>query len=446
MPWDGTELRVLRLDTGEVDVLLGGTEESVLQPEWIDDETLRVISDRSGWWNLYRVNLFGEVAPVRPIDADFGAPLWQLGAVWHVELDAGTVLTTRTVGTDTLALLDPATGALRDIELEDISSVQICDTDGRRILLRCGGARVASGLRLLDLGVGTLTDVRLSVDDLPDVEYLPEAQHSPSRAPNARSMRSSTPRATRNFVAPEGELPPYVAFVHGGPTAHVAPAVHLVYVPTSPAGASASSTSTTAGPAASGASTVIGCADSGASSTSRTPSRRPRPRRRGPGRPRPSRDRGWLGRRVDGVLSALTTSDVFACGVSYYGVAELMEFVKETHDFESRYIDGLIGPLPDAADLYVRRAPSTTSTVCRVRYCCCRACPTRSSRRRRPSDSVPPCWTRKIPHAYLAYEGEAHGFRRVETIVSAREAELSFYGQVMGFETPGVPRLELWRP
>lgn len=445
MPWDGTELRVLRLDTGEVDVLLGGTEESVLQPEWIDDETLRVISDRSGWWNLYRVNLFGEVAPVRPIDADFGAPLWQLGAVWHVELDAGTVLTTRTVGTDTLALLDPATGALRDIELEDISSVQICDTDGRRILLRCGGARVASGLRLLDLGVGTLTDVRLSVDDLPDVEYLPEAQaltfEGPEREVHALVYAPRNP----NFVAPEGELPPYVAFVHGGPTAHVAPAVHLVYAYFTSRGIGVVDVNY-GGSSGFGreyrnrlrgqwgivdvedtVAAVRGLADAGLADPDRLAIEG-------------GSAGGWT------VLSALTTSDVFACGVSYYGVAELMEFVKETHDFESRYIDGLIGPLPDAADLYVRRAPvnnvdGLSCPVLLLQGLSDPIVPPSQAERFRTA-----LLDKKIPHAYLAYEGEAHGFRRVETIVSAREAELSFYGQVMGFETPGVPRLELWRP
>lgn len=445
MPWDGTELRVLTLATGKVNVLLGGTEESVLQPEWADDETLHVVSDRSGWWNLYRVNLFGEITPVRPIDADFGAPLWQLGAVWHVALGDGNLLTTRTVGTDTLALLDLATGALSDVVLDGIASVQIADVAGRRILLRCGGARVASGLRLLDLDTGTLTDIRLSVDDLPDVEYLPEAQsltfEGPEREVHALVYAPRNP----NFTAPEGELPPYVAFVHGGPTAHVAPAVHLVYAYFTSRGIGVVDVNY-GGSSGFGreyrnrlrgqwgivdvedtVAAVRGLADAGLADPNRLAIEG-------------GSAGGWT------VLSALTTSDVFACGVSYYGVAELVQFVEETHDFESRYIDGLIGPLPEAADLYVRRAPvhNVDGLSCPVLLLQGLSDPI-----------VPPSQAERfrtalldkgIPHAYLAYEGEAHGFRRVETIVSAREAELSFYGQVMGFETPGVPRLELWRP
>lgn len=446
MPWDGTELRVLTLASGAVDVLLGGTEESVLQPEWIDASTLRVLSDRSGWWNLYRVPVDGaDVRPLCPTDADFGAPLWQLGSRWHVALDDGTVLTTRTVGTDTLAILDPGTGALRDVELDGIASVQICDIDGRRILLRCGGARIASGLRTLDLDTGALTDVRLSVDALPDVEYLPEARAITFDGPQRDVHAVVYPPRNPDHVAPDGELPPYVAFVHGGPTAHVAPAVHLVYAYFTSRGIGVVDVNY-GGSSGYGreyrnrlrgqwgvvdvedtVAAVRGLADAGLADPERLAIEG-------------GSAGGWT------VLSALTTSDVFACGVSYYGVAELNEFVKETHDFESRYIDGLIGPLPEAAELYERRAPvnnvdGLSCPVLLLQGLSDPIVPPSQAERFRAA-----LVRKQLPHAYLAYEGESHGFRRVETIVNAREAELSFYGQVLGFDTPGVPRLELWRP
>ncbi|CAM3263750.1 Dipeptidyl aminopeptidase/acylaminoacyl peptidase [Prescottella defluvii] len=446
MPWDGTELRVLTLATGKVDVLLGGPEESVLQPEWADNSALHVISDRSGWWNLYRVPVDGPgVEPICPTDADFGAPLWQLGARWHTALGDGTLLTARTVGTDTLAVLDLDTGGLHDIPLAGISSVQISDVDGRRILLRCGGSRVASGLRLLDLDTGALTDVRLSVDDLPDVEYLPEAQsltfEGPEREVHALVYAPRNP----NYTAPDGELPPYVAFVHGGPTAHVAPAVHLVYAYFTSRGIGVVDVNY-GGSSGFGreyrnrlrgqwgivdvedtVAAVRGLADAGLADPARLAIEG-------------GSAGGWT------VLSALTTSDVFACGVSYYGVAELLEFAKETHDFESRYIDGLIGPLPESADLYAQRAPvnnvdGLSCPVLLLQGLSDPIVPPSQAERFRSA-----LLSKGIPHAYLAYKGESHGFRKLETIVSAREAELSFYGQVLGFETPGVPRLELWRP
>jgi dipeptidyl aminopeptidase/acylaminoacyl peptidase len=146
---------------------------------------------------------------------------------------------------------------------------------------------------------------------------------------------------------------------------------------------------------------------------------------------------GWT------VLAALTTSDVFACGVSLFGVAELTRFVKDTHDFESRYIDGMVGPLPEAAQLYEERAPLN-----RVDGLSCPVLLLQGL----DDPIVPPsqaelfrdALVRKgIPHAYRAYEGESHGFRKRETMIDVYESEVSFYGQVFGFEPPGIPKLEL---
>ena len=145
---------------------------------------------------------------------------------------------------------------------------------------------------------------------------------------------------------------------------------------------------------------------------------------------------GWT------VLAALTTSDVFACGASYFGVAELDLFVQETHDFESRYVDGLIGPLPESADLYAERAPlnNVDGLNCPVLLLQGLDDPiVPPSQAERFRDALV---TKGIPHAYLAYEGESHGFRKQSTIISSRNAELSFYGQVLGFTPPGIATLE----
>ncbi|MFC7446452.1 prolyl oligopeptidase family serine peptidase [Rhodococcus daqingensis] len=451
MPWDGTELRVAELDENGVcgpgRVLLGGPEESVLQPEWFDDGSLYAISDRSGWWNLYRVDVGARPPlPVCPVAADFGGPLWHLGVRWYAELADGRLLTTRTVGTDTLAVVDPSDGSTSDVDLGDLTSLGITDLRGDRVLLRSGGALTPGGLRLLDLGTGAVADVRLGVDELPDLAYLPTAQSITVTGPQGREVHAYAyaPR-NPNHVGMDGELPPYVAFVHGGPTAHVAPSLSMVFAYFTSRG--------------------IGVIDVNYGGSS------------GYGREYRNRLRGQWGivdvedtiaavrgladvgladpRRlaIEGgsaggwtVLAALTTSDVFACGASYYGVAELELFVQETHDFESRYIDGLVGPLPEFAELYARRAPvnNVDGLSCPVLLLQGLSDPiVPPSQAERFRDAM----VRKgIPHAYLAYEGEAHGFRKVETIVSAREAELSFYGQVLGFETPGIPRLELWRP
>lgn len=144
--------------------------------------------------------------------------------------------------------------------------------------------------------------------------------------------------------------------------------------------------------------------------------------------------------------SALTRTDVFAAGASYYGVAELERFATDTHDFESRYLDGLIGSLPEHRSRYVERAPITNAAGLSCPVLLLQGADDRV---------VPPSQAemfrdvlvdRGIPHAYLLFEGEEHGFRRAETTIAALEAELSFYGQVLGFDPPGVPVLPLVRP
>jgi dipeptidyl aminopeptidase/acylaminoacyl peptidase len=149
---------------------------------------------------------------------------------------------------------------------------------------------------------------------------------------------------------------------------------------------------------------------------------------------------GWT------VLSALTSSDVFACGVSYFGVAELVQFAQETHDFESRYLDGLIGALPEARGLYESRAPlnNVAGLSCPVLLLQGLDDPVvPPSQAERFRDALV---AKRLPHAYRAYEGESHGFRKRATIVDATEAELSFYGQILDFEVPDVAPIELWRP
>nr|WP_240930874.1 prolyl oligopeptidase family serine peptidase [Rhodococcus sp. B10] len=445
MPWDGTELRVADLATGTWETVLGGTEESVLQPEWIDETSLYVISDRTGWWNLYTVALGGDVTPLYPAEADFGAPLWQLGARWYSILDDGTLLTVRTVGTETLGVLDPATGAMDDIDLGPLTSVSLGGRRGSLVLLKAGGAQSPGGLRQLDLSTREVTDIRSSIETIPDAEYLPQGEARTFQGPEREVHAIVYAPRNPEYEGQDGELPPYVAFVHGGPTAHVAPALNPVFAYFTSRGIGVIDVNY-GGSSGYGreyrnrlrgqwgivdvedtVAAVRGLADAGLADPARLAIEG-------------GSAGGWT------VLAALTSSDVFACGASYYGVAELELFVAETHDFESRYIDGLIGPLPEAIDLYRTRAPvnNVDGLSCPVLLLQGLSDPiVPPSQAERFRDAM----VRKgIPHAYLAYEGESHGFRKLETQVNARESELSFYGQVLGFTPPGIPELELWRP
>ena len=145
------------------------------------------------------------------------------------------------------------------------------------------------------------------------------------------------------------------------------------------------------------------------------------------------------------MLAALTTTDVFACGVSRYGVADAVALAVDTHDFEARYMDGLIGPYPEAADLYEERAPinhvaTLTTPVLLLQGADDRVVP--------PSQSLTfaaALAARGIPHAYIEFAGEGHGFRGRDAVIRAREASLAFYGRILGFDPPGVPPIELDR-
>ncbi|GAB3140977.1 S9 family peptidase [Marisediminicola antarctica] len=443
MPWDGTELRLADLaDDGtarNVRTIAGSATESVLQPEWADDDSLLVVSDRDGWWNLVAVAVDGARTDVLTDEAEYGGALWTLGLCWF-DLQGDRILAARTQGDDSLVLIDRASGTIEPLDT-GLTTISLGARNGDRVLLTGGSSVLPAGLRILDLGTGALEDVRLGVDALPDAAYLPLAESRTFTA-NRDVHTFVYPPRNPDFEAPEGELPPYIAFVHGGPTSRVSAAVSLTVAYFTSRGIGVVDVNY-------GGSTgygreyrerlrgqwgvvdvedtiaaVLGLADAGLADRARLAIRG-------------GSAGGWT------VLSALTGSEVFAAGASYYGVAELSQFALDTHDFESRYLDGLIGALPAAADLYESRAPLNNVHRLSTPVLLLQGL---------DDPIVPPSQAelfrdalvaKGIPHAYLAFEGESHGFRRASTIVSATEAELSFYGQVMRFEPADVPTLPL---
>jgi dipeptidyl aminopeptidase/acylaminoacyl peptidase len=450
MPWDGTELRVGELTDGGVckswQVLAGSRDEAVLQPEWACPNSLFLITDRSGWWNLCRADLAGELTELCPYPADFAGPMWQLGARWYCVLDDGRLLTVRTFGSDSLGVLDPADGTLTDVPVGDLAMITPSAASGTRVLLSCAGARTPAGIRLLELSNNELSDVRLSVDGTPAAAYLPDVELMSFTGPDGRAVHAVVyPPSNPDFTAPDGELPPYVVDVHGGPTTQVWPVMRLG--------------------AAYFTSRGIGVLEVNYGGST------------GYGRPYRDRLRGnWgvvdvedtvtaaaglvskcladgdrlviTGASAGGftVLAALTGTSTFACGSSHFGVADLMKLHENTHDFESQYLTGLIGPLPEAAELYRSRSPlhnigGLSCPVLLLQGLLDPVVPPEQAELFRDA-----LIEKGIPHAYLAFPDESHGFRQAPNQIAAQEAELSFYGQVLGFTPPGVPVLKLWRP
>ena len=446
MPWDGTELRVGDLVDGRVErwtAVAGGEQESALQPEWTDAGELLFTSDRSGWWNLHRWT--GErVEPVAPADAETGGPLWNLGIRWFVPLADGRILAVRTRGSDELVVIDTAAGAVRGIPSPLSARVLLDDVRGSRVLLRGGGARTLGGLWLLDLDDPQPTPalIRGAVDEEPDAAWLPTARAITVDGPHGPVHAFAYPPANPDAAAPAGELPPYLVLAHGGPTSHAAGAASLDVAYFTSRGIGVLDVnyggSTGYGRAyrerLDGGWGVVdrddviaaatGLAEQGLADAARLAIRG-------------GSAGGWT------VLCALTASDRFAAGISRYGVADLRALAADTHDFEARYLDRLVGPLPAAEAVYVERSPLSHLD---------RFATPMLLEQGLDDAVVPPAQSeavrdalaaRGVPHAYLAFEGEGHGFRRAETLVRSLDAELSFLGQVLGFDTPGVPALDL---
>ncbi|HEY6747595.1 MAG TPA: prolyl oligopeptidase family serine peptidase [Mycobacteriales bacterium] len=447
MPWDGTELRVGELGPDgtvtEPVTVLGGESESVLQPEWLDAATLAVVSDRSGWWNLYRLAASGgEPEPLCPRAEEFGQPMWLLGQRTYGVLADGRLAVEHGTDTTALGVLDPATGELTDLDLPytDFGTLAV---SGGTVLTTAASPVAATAVVAVDLAAGTAEVLRESLTDGPDPAYLPTPRSITVPGPGERDVHAHVyPPTSPDAVAPEGELPPYVVFVHGGPTSHSPATLNLDKAYFTSRGIGVVDVnyggSTGYGRAyrerlrrqwgivdvEDCVATVQALVRDGLADGARLAIRG-------------GSAGGWT------TLAALTGTDTFAAGTSYYGVAELIAFASDTHDFESRYIDGLVGTLPEDRDVYVERAP--LSHVDQL------SCPVLMLQGLEDK-VVPPSQAelfvdalrrKGIPHAYLAFEGEQHGFRRQETVIAALEAELSFYGQVFGFDPPGVPKLAL---
>ncbi len=454
MPWDGTELRVGQITDGVPGpgrLVKGGMRESVLAPVWRDNTSLYVVSDWPGWWNVYQVGLLGEPAQaLYPAEEEFAEPLWQLGDRPFARLGDGRLAVLHGQGGMRLGLLDPETGELTDPELPVQEFTSGLAADSETVVAVAGGPARALAVVRINVASGRCEVLRWESEDVPDAGYLPVPSQVRLDGVYGRSVHALVyPPTHPDAVAPDGELPPYVVWAHGGPTSHAVGLLDLE---------KAYFTSRGIG--------VIDVNYGGSTGYGRTYRERLRMQwgvvdvedvasaaqalaANGDADParlaiRGGSAGGWT------ALAAVTTlaarQRVFSAAASYCGVADLREFAAETHDFESHYLDGLIGPLPGFHFVYAERSPAGHVTDATAPVLLLQGL---------DDPIVPPAQARAIAadlaahgirHGLLMFQGESHGFRRADTIAAALEAELSFYGQVLGFEPPGIPRLKLIEP
>jgi dipeptidyl aminopeptidase/acylaminoacyl peptidase len=453
MPWDGTELRVGKLVDGRVvaaSTVLGGPAEAVFQPEWDGDRALIAVSDRTGWWNLYRVpapGTGGSITPLCPAEEEFGVPLWQLGSTTWGRLGDGRLLCIHGTGTQRVGVLDPVAGTLTDLDLPYQSFAANLAVDRDRAALIASDPGRPTAVVRVEVPTGRVEVVRTAVDpsELPAAGYLPVVESTTFRGPDGRDIHVHIypPRNPEHTGLP-GARPPYAVFVHGGPTSHSPAALDLAkaYLTSRGIGVLDVNYGGSAGygrayrQRLTGRWGVVDVEDAAAAATALVA--------RGDADParlaiRGGSAGGWT------TLCAVTGTDVFAAGTSLFGVADVRRLAETTHDFESRYVATLVGPE------VIELGPDDRSPLHRAAAARCPVLLLQGA-----EDPIVPLPQAEafrdallaagVPHALLVFPGEHHGFRRAESIVAAAEAELSFYGQVMGFTAPGVPTLPLVRP
>jgi dipeptidyl aminopeptidase/acylaminoacyl peptidase len=423
----------------------GGERESIFQPAWAPDGSLTFVSDRTDWWNLYREGADGELTNLTPMSAEFAVPMWLFGySSYDFLSDGRTVCTYRQRGVHHLALLDPATRELLDLDLPYETFEPAVSVSGQRLAFIAGGPATPTRVVSLDFSTRAVEVLRESDVVEFDPRYL--SVPAPIEFPTTDGQTAFAhyyPPTNPMAVAPEGERPPLLVNVHGGPTSEADPELHLeIQFFTSRGFAYAElnyrgSTGYGRGFRESlyGRWGVVDVDDAVAAARHLVEG----------GLADPDRllisggsAGGWT------ALCALTFRDAFATGTSYYGVSDLEPFAETTHKFEARYLDVLLGPWPEAAELWAERSP--------VRHAELLSSPLLILQGDE-DEVVPPAQAevivralqgRGLPYAYLLFEGEQHGFRKMESISRGLSAELTFYGKILGFEPADrLPPLEI---
>ncbi len=439
MPWDGNELWVGEIaDDGSIrDAVLvaGGVSESIFQPEWSPDGILTFVSDRNGWWNLYRWHN-GQIQPLFEVAADIGLPEWVFGLSTYTYLSDGRLVCTYVdKGGRRLTVVDPAT---RDVSYLETPYTSISE-------LRAGpegfvfvGASPTEPPSLVsfDLSNREIVPLRRSSTTTVDPGYLsrPRQIEFPTEN-NLTAFAYFYSPVNRDYVAPADERPPLLVISHGGPTSATGTSLNLSIQYWTSRGFA-----------------VLDVNYGGSTGYGRAYRQRLNDRWGIVDVDDCSNGARFLVKEglVDGnrlairgssaggytTLAALTFRDVFRAGASYYGIGDLEAMVHDTHKFESRYLDSLIGPYPERRDRYVERSPIhfTDRLACPIIFF--QGLEDKIVPPNQAEMMVEALRAKKLPVAYLAFAGEQHGFRMSDTIQRTLAAELYFYSRIFGFSLP----------
>ncbi len=467
MPWDGTELLVAELhddpagsqdiSLGPAVVLAGGRDEAVTHPEWAEDGSLLMLSDRTDWWNLYRFGpdqitsavAAGSAGPrpdarsVAPIDAEIGVPHWVFDQSRYAQLTDGRILVAYAKdGIDHLGVIPAGGGAVVPLD-SPFSALSSLRAFGGGAVLVGASPTAEAVVAVLEVPSHPAPDGTTPVEwgairpardlGLDPVWFSPPEPIRFATTGDRFAQALYYPPTHPEVTGPAGEAPPLIVLSHSGPTSAARPQLNLAVQFWTSRGFG-----------------VVDVNYGGSTGYGRSYRRRligewgivdvddvVAATRYLVDRGDADRDRLVIrGGSAGGftVLAALTFREVFSAGCSLYGIGDLEALARDTHKFEARYLDSLVGPYPERSDLYVERSPihHTDELECPLIVL-----------QGLEDEIVPPNQAELmitaleengVPHAYLTFPDEGHGFRRSANIVRALEAEAYFYSRVLGFE------------
>ena len=438
MPWDGSELWLGNLQADgslhETRRVAGGLSESIFQPTWSPDGILYFVSDRHGWWNICRLSDAGEGELLCAMEAEFGMPQWVFGmSSFAFESTNRIVCSYIQRGMARLATIDTSSGALTPVKSE-YTDIQYLRASPGQAVFRAGSPASLPAIVRLNFSTMQFEVLRRSLSVAVDEGYIstPRAIEFPTAGGLQAHGLFYAPR-NQDYRAPDGERPPLLVHSHGGPTSAATSALSLSVQYFTSRGIA-----------------VLDVNYGGST---------------GYGRAYRERLKGNWGvvdvddcvngarylvehGEADGqrlmisggsaggytTLCALVFRDTFKAGASHYGVSDAEALARDTHKFESRYLDGMIGPYPERRDLYIERSPIhfTDRLSCPLIFF--QGLEDKVVPPNQAETMVEALRAKGLPVAYVAFAGEQHGFRQAKNIKRALDGELYFYSRVFGFE------------
>jgi dipeptidyl aminopeptidase/acylaminoacyl peptidase len=434
MPWDSTTIMIGSL-RGRVitdsQAIAGGTGESALQPRWLG-EKLIFTSDRTNWWNLYLWS-DGQVKPLHETEAEFCAPQWTLGQRPYAIIDDDHLLcTVNRSGAQSIEVLQISSGTLRSTASPGVATTSLDVGGGCAAAVLSFPDRPAA-LALLELDRDAWDTVRPSFKISISVGAISRARRVSWTSEGHEVHGYIYPPVNTNWQAPAGTLPPMITVIHGGPTGFASPEFKIGYQFWTSRGFAILDVNYS-GSAGFGREYrdrlksrwgVVDVQDCISGTLAMGTERLADPARlaiRG----------GSAGGFT--ALAALTMSNVFNAAISQYGIADLEALAKDTHKFESRYIDSLIGPYPEDRHLYLERSPINHLDQLSAPILLLQGTEDMVVPPEQAEMLAAAARRRGLPVALIMFEGEGHGFRKAETIKAAIEAQIYFLGRIFGFE------------